>query len=314
MKQIGRNEECWCGSGKKYKKCHLGHDANKEVQTPSSKKLIINNKWIRSESVIERMRKAGVFNGELMDFIRPYIQPEMNTEDIDNLIEQYTRDHGHIPACKGYKGFPKSSCISINDVVCHGIPSKEHLLKEGDIVNIDLTTIVDGAYGDQSETFFVGLVSDTAKRLTIAAANSLVEAISVVAPDTSLIKIGEMIEKVAHQQKFSVVRDYTGHGISTVFHEDPPIFHFRSPDMESYGMASGMTFTIEPMINEGDWRCDLDTRDKWTVRTADRKLSAQFEHTILVIDSGFEILTLTPSQKRDGVMCHLATSAKNKLR
>ena len=108
MKQIGRNEECWCGSQKKYKKCHLGHDVNNEVQTPSKKKTILNNKWIRSDSVIERMRKAGVFNGELMDFIRPYIRPGMNTEEIDNLIEQYTCDHGHIPACKGYKGFPVS--------------------------------------------------------------------------------------------------------------------------------------------------------------------------------------------------------------
>jgi len=306
----GRNDPCWCGSGKKYKKCHLDQDLRSPSRSVESMGLV-NSKWIKDAHAIEWMRRAGSFNGQLMDYIRPFVQPGISTEKLDDLIRNYTYDHGHIPACLGYKKFPKSSCISVNEVVCHGIPSPNVILKDGDIVNIDLTTIVGGYFGDQSETFLIGQVTDTALRLTTTSANAMVLAIKIVKPGESFATIGTVIEDYVHAQGFSVVRDYTGHGIGTAFHEDPPIYHFRNSEMRPYVMAPGMTFTIEPMVNEGAWQVEIDSVDQWTVRTKDRKLSAQFEHTILVTEKGCEILTLTPSLLQTRVISHLATIPEN---
>lgn len=247
----------------------------------------------------ECMRKAGRFNGQLMDFIRPFVQAGITTGEIDRLVHEYTLDHGHVPACLGYRGFPKSLCTSVNDVVCHGIPGK-YELKDGDIVNIDLTTIVAGWFGDQSETFLIGKVSEEARNLTQVAFDCLYLGIDAVKPFGRVSDIGREIERHAHANRFSVVREYQGHGIGQQFHLDPGIPHYVIKGAPSPALLPGMCFTVEPMINAGTWKTSLDKTDNWTVRTYDRRLSAQFEHTLLVTETGVEILTLTQNGPQRG--------------
>ncbi|EKD26409.1 MAG: Methionine aminopeptidase, type I [uncultured bacterium] len=310
--KIGRNDPCWCGSGNKYKKCHMQEDLQKMQNTiPKNGRII--SRWIKSPEEIEGMRKAGKFNGELMDYIRAYVKPGISTSQLDKLIEQYTKDHGHVPACFKYRGYPKSSCISPNEVVCHGVPNENTVLKEGDIVNVDITTIVNGFHGDQSETFFIGEVSGEARDLTLVAGNSLIEGLTCIKEGVSFAMIGALIEEYAHSKKYSVVVDYTGHGIGKFFHEDPHIYHFKNTENLNLIMAAGMTFTVEPMINAGTWKVEVDKHDNWTVRTQDKRLSAQFEHTILVTKDGFEVLTLTEVQKKAGKICLLSNHPANKI-
>jgi methionyl aminopeptidase len=292
---INRNDPCWCGSGKKYKKCHFSVD-EKSSQDSQQRK----NYPTKNAVEIEGMRKAGTFNGELMDYIRPFVTSGVTTEKINTLVHDYTVKHGHTPACLGYRGFPKSVCTSINDVVCHGIPSDKTFLRDGDIVNIDLTTIVDGFYGDSSETFMIGDVSDDARRLVTIAARALILGIGAAQPGLTLRSIAEAIEPFVTSEGCSVVHQYTGHGIGEIFHEGFTVYHHIDPDCEKVVLKPGMTFTIEPMINLGGWEVVVDKSDGWTVRTKDGSLSAQFEHTVLVTGHGAEILTLTPSQKASG--------------
>ena len=295
-----RNDPCWCGSGKKYKKCHLFDDLARGKQPPSRMPKLPKT-LSKTASEIEGMRRAGEFNGELLDYIRPLVRSGMCTEEIDSLVHDYTVSHGHKPACLGYRGFPKSVCTSINNVVCHGIPSKRDTIRDGDIVNIDLTTIVDGFYGDSSETFMIGVVPDAARRLVMAAAEALILGIDAVKPGLPLQVIAEAIESFVTAQGCSVVKQFTGHGIGTKFHEHFSVYHHIDPDADHVIMEPGMTLTVEPMINLGGWEVVVDPIDKWTVRTKDASLSAQFEHTILVTDNGAEVLTLTPSQRSAGI-------------
>jgi methionyl aminopeptidase len=292
---INRNDPCWCGSGKKYKKCHLSGDEKSCKAPPPGKKYPIKN-----ARETEGMRKAGTFNGELMDYIRPFVKSGVSTEEINALVHGYTVKHGHIPACLGYRGFPKSVCTSINDVVCHGIPSEKAVLRDGDIVNIDLTTIVNGYYGDSSETFMIGSVSDKARHLVKVAAQALILGIDAVKPGQPLRSIADTIEPYVTSQGCSVVHQYTGHGIGKKFHEGFTVYHHLDPDCEPVILEPGMTFTIEPMVNLGGWEVTVDAKDGWTVRTRDGSLSAQFEHTVLVTEDGVDILTLTPSQTAAG--------------
>ena len=234
-----------------------------------------------------------------MDAIRSYIKPGITTGQIDELVYSYTIEHGHIPACLGYHGFPKSICTSVNEVVCHGIPS-DRLLQEGDIVNVDLTTIVDGWFGDSSETFLIGEVSPEALRLVQATFDALWAGIRAVRPFGSVYEIAAAIYKLARSRGFEVVREYQGHGIGRAFHQEPGVPHFPQPKSARDILKPGMCFTIEPMLNVGTWRTVLDRRDGWTVRTADGKLSAQFEHTILVTEEGPEVLTLTKEGPQEG--------------
>jgi methionyl aminopeptidase len=225
-----------------------------------------------------------------LDFIRPKVVAGVTTAQLDRLVHEYTLDHGHIPACLGYQGFPKSICTSINEVVCHGIPDNTQL-RDGDIINVDLTTIVAGWYGDQSETFLIGKVSDTARRLVQVTFDCLCLGIRAIKPHGRVIDIGAAIAEHAHAQGFQVVRQ---------FHQDPGIPHFPHPSNGSETIPPGVCFTIEPMLNVGTWETVLDHNDKWTVRTKDGSLSAQFEHTILMTDSGPEILTLTKAGPQEG--------------
>jgi methionyl aminopeptidase len=292
---VGRNEPCWCGSGQKYKKCHLAEDLKKE-----NGGAVAANPLLKNPQQLAGMRRAGAFNGELMDYIRPSVKEGVSTEELNTLVHEYTVKHGHVPACLGYRGFPKSLCTSINNVVCHGIPSPREVLKNGDIVNIDLTTIVDGYYGDSSETFFIGDVSADVRHLVAVTAEAMLRGIAAVAPGKPLTVIAEAIEPYVKSQGCSVVQQYTGHGIGRKFHENFTVYHHVTRESDRTIMLPGMTFTIEPMINAGDYRVVTDRKDGWTVRTKDGSLSAQFEHTVAVTETGVEVLTLTPSQRQAG--------------
>jgi len=247
----------------------------------------------------EALRAAGRFNAELMDFLRPKVRPGVTTGQLDQWAYDYTIQHGHTPACLGYNGFPKSICTSVNEVICHGIPG-DYELKEGDIVNIDATTIVNGWHGDSSETVLVGEVSFEARRLVQVAFDALWLGIHAIKPFGRVIDIGRAIYRYARDQNFEVVQEFQGHGIGRSFHQEPGIPHFPDQRSGKVVIRPGMCFTIEPMINAGSNKSVIDPSDGWTVRTQDGKWSAQFEHTILMTEKGPEVLTLTKHGPQEG--------------
>jgi methionyl aminopeptidase len=303
---LERNAPCWCGSGKKYKKCHLQADHEKGPPRRAAKPPVT----LKTPQEQEGMRRAGSFNGQLMDFIRSFVTAGISTARLDALVHDYTLDHGHVPACLNYHGYPKSICTSINNIVCHGIPSEKEILKDGDIINVDFTTIVDGFYGDSSETFFIGDVSDKARHLVAVTARALILGIRAAMPGKHLSAIAEAIEPYVKSQGCSVVRQYTGHGIGKAIHEYFNVFHHIASDSDNIMLEPGLTLTIEPMINLGSYHVITDPVDKWTVRTRDGSLSAQFEHSILITETGPEVLTLTPSQRASGKMLVVAGVAE----
>ena len=246
---------------------------------------------IKSESDIRKMRVAGKLAADVLTMIGEYVKSGISTGELDKICHDYIiNQQKAIPAPLNYRGFPKSICTSVNHQVCHGIPSNEKILKDGDIVNIDVTVIKDGFHGDTSKMFLVGKSSILAERLCRVTRECMIEAINIVKPGLHIGDIGAVIEEHAHNNNFSVVRDYCGHGIGKNFHEMPQILHYgnRNTGMK---LLEGMTFTIEPMINEGRYKTKV-LNDGWTVVTQDRSLSAQWEHTILVTKNGSEILTL----------------------
>ncbi|UTA46751.1 type I methionyl aminopeptidase [Simiduia sp. 21SJ11W-1] len=245
---------------------------------------------IRTPDEIAKMRIAGRMAAECLEMIEPHVVPGVTTEALDKLI------HDHIvnvqkatPACLGYKGFPKSVCTSVNEVICHGIPSDKKVLKKGDIINIDVTVIYDGYYGDTSKMYFVGDVPSHAQRLVQITQECLYKAIELVKPGCRLGDIGAIIQQHAESNYYSVVREYCGHGIGDVFHEDPQILHYGTAGT-GMELKEGMCFTIEPMVNAGKPGTKL-LGDGWTVITKDRRLSAQWEHTLAVTKDGVEVLT-----------------------
>lgn len=247
---------------------------------------------------IEKMRVAGRLAAEQLEMIAPYVEPGITTGELDRICHDYTLNHQDaIPAPLNYRGFPKSICTSVNHVVCHGIPSDKKKLKNGDIVNIDVTVIKDAYHGDTSKTFLVGKCNVLAERLVRVAQECLYKGIAAVKPGIRLGDIGHLIQTHAEKNNFSVVREYCGHGIGRVFHEDPQVLHYGTPGTGLI-LETGMTFTIEPMINAGKRYVKL-LPDDWTVVTKDHKLTAQWEHTLAVTDDGFEILTLRSDEPAD---------------
>lgn len=245
---------------------------------------------IKSPEEIEKMRIAGRLAGEVLEMITPYVQEGISTDELNSICHDYIiNEQKAIPAPLNYNGFPKSICTSINHVVCHGIPD-ETRLSDGDIINIDVTVIKDGYHGDTSKMFLVGTPSEEAKNLVEIAHECLFVGINMVKPGIRLGDIGYAIQQHAQQNRYSVVREYCGHGIGRVFHEAPEVLHYGIPGTREL-LVPGMTFTIEPMINLGKRYTRL-LRDNWTVITKDKSLSAQWEHTVLVTDDGAEILTL----------------------
>ncbi|WP_163339877.1 type I methionyl aminopeptidase [Desulfopila sp. IMCC35008] len=245
---------------------------------------------IKSKKQIEGIKKSSRLAAATLDFISDHVQAGIDTEYLDDLIHKYIQENEGIPAPLGYRGFPKSSCISLNNVICHGIPSKDLVLKDGDILNIDVTTIVDGYFGDTSRMYTVGEVSDEAKKLIRVTRECLELGIQQVRPKKRFGNIGFVIGKHAKANGFSVVHQYCGHGVGVEFHEEPQVLHI-STKKSGMRMKPGMIFTIEPMINVGKADASVDDTDGWTARTVDGELSAQFEHTVLVTDSGVEVLT-----------------------
>jgi methionyl aminopeptidase len=245
---------------------------------------------IKTADEIAKMRIAGRMAAEVLEMIEAYVQPGVTTEELDSLCHKYiTQTQGAIPACLGYRGFPKSICTSVNQVICHGIPSDKKKLKNGDIINIDVTVIYEGYHGDTSKMYFVGEAPNHAERLVQVTQECLYKGIALVRPGARLGDIGHVIQQHAEANYYSVVREYCGHGIGSTFHEDPQVLHYGKPDT---GMAlqEGMCFTIEPMINAGKAQTKLKN-DGWTVETRDGRLSAQWEHTLLVTATGVEVLT-----------------------
>ncbi len=247
---------------------------------------------IHSPDDFEGMRRAGRLAAATLDYITQFVRPGVMTEELDTLIEQYMRDHGGIPATLGYKGYSKSSCISINHVVCHGIPGVKRLA-EGDIANIDVTVILDGWYGDTSRMYIVGSGSVKAKKLVDVTYEAMMRGIAAVRPGATLGDIGHAIQTYAEANRFSVVRDFCGHGLGRVFHDAPSVLHYGQPGRGAV-LKEGMFFTIEPMINAGRYEVKV-LADGWTAVTRDKSLSAQFEHSIGVTKDGCEIFTLSPA-------------------
>ncbi|WP_216782183.1 type I methionyl aminopeptidase [Candidatus Profftia tarda] len=246
---------------------------------------------IKKPEQIEKMRIAGQMAAEILEIIKPYVVLGATTGELDRICADYiTKKQQAVSACLGYHGYPKSVCISVNEVVCHGIPSDKKILKNGDIVNIDVAVIKDGWHGDTSKMFIVGKPTILGERLCRVTLQSLYIAIKMVKPNIRLRTIGTQIQNFIEANGFSVVREYCGHGIGEIFHEDPKVMHYNTND-SGVVLQKGMTFTIEPMVNAGHYSIRT-MKDGWTVKTKDRSLSAQYEHTIVVTDNGCEILTL----------------------
>jgi methionyl aminopeptidase len=248
---------------------------------------------IWDKAAFQKMHAAGQLAAKTLDFITPHVIEGISTEELDRLIHEFITNHNAVPATLNYKGYPKSCCISVNNVICHGIPAPDKKLRDGDILNIDVTVILDGFHGDTSRMYAVGEPSVKAKRLMDVTYQCLMESIKVVKPGATLGDIGHVIQTRAQSERFSVVEDFCGHGIGTQFHEPPSVLHYGRAGTGII-LEEGMMFTIEPMINEG--RPDSKILgDGWTAVTRDRKLSAQFEHTIGVTADGYEIFTLSPA-------------------
>ena len=258
---------------------------------------------LKTESEIEKMRVAGALAAEVLKIIEPYVVAGVTTQELDDICLDHIQNKQHaISACLGYHGYPKCTCISVNEVVCHGIPSTKKLRK-GDIVNIDVTVIKDGFYGDTSKMFIVG--GETAprnKKLCEVTQQCLYEAIKIIRPGINLTEVGRVIENIADKNGFSVVRDYCGHGLGRNFHEEPQVLHYRNN--ASLILQEGMTFTIEPMINAGTYKCKVSKKDGWTATTADKQPSAQYEHSLVVIKDGVEILTWREEESIERIIRH----------
>lgn len=285
---MNRNDVCWCGSGKKYKKCHLNFD-EKLNQLEMQGEEVPPREIIKTSQDIEGMKKSAEINNAALDLVAVHIRAGMTTLELNDLIHNYTVEQGGIPAPLNYSGYPKSTCISINNVVCHGIPSEEIVLQEGDIVNVDVTTIVDGYYADASRMFMIGKVSEEAERLVRVAKECMIKGIEAIKPWGHLGDIGAAVSAHAEANGYSVVIDLGGHGIGKQFHEEPFVPHVGEVG-EGMVLVPGMTLTVEPMINAGGYEVYIDEEDGWTVYTEDDSLSAQWEHTILITETGVEVL------------------------
>lgn len=287
--QPGRNDECWCGSGRKYKKCHLTFDerlqelADQGLEVPARSLL-------KSAADIEGIKQSAVVNIGVLDYVAEHISSGVTTGEIDRWVYDYTVEHGAIPAPLNYEGFPKSVCTSANEVVCHGIPSDDEVLREGDIVNVDCSTILGGYFSDSSRMFCIGAVDPEKERLVHATKEAIEVGLSQVKPWGHLGDVGQAVNDYARAQGYSVVREFGGHGIGLEFHEDPFV-SFVSKAGSGMVLVPGLVFTIEPMINRGAADIDMSDPNGWTVRTADGSPSAQWEVQIAVTEDGYELVS-----------------------
>ena len=285
--KVGRNDPCPCGSGLKYKKCCL----RRQKAAGMDQKAVYAQKYnirLKSAADVNGIRTAGALVLKTLDLVEGTIRPGLKTDEINSLVDEFSRQHGGIPAPLNYRNFPKSVCVSVNEVICHGIPG-ERILADGDIVNVDVTTVLDGYYADASKTYFVGQPGPDARKIVSVAKTCLELGIEQVRPGNTIGDIGWAIQQYAESEGCSVVREFVGHGVGFEFHEPPQVPHFGRRNT-GVKLVPGMVFTIEPMINLGGAELKI-LDDDWTAVTRDSSLSAQFEQTILVTENGFESLT-----------------------
>lgn len=288
MKTIGRNEPCWCGSGKKYKQCHAFFD-EKIQQMEDAGHIVPTHDIIKTPEQIEKIKESCAINIAVLDYVAEHIKAGMSTEDIDKMVYEETTKRGGVPAPLGYEGFPKSVCTSINDEVCHGIPDEEIVLQDGDIINVDVSTIYHGYYSDSSRMFCIGNVPEEMKKLVDVAKECVEKGLEQVKPWATLGDMAQAVNDHAKAHGYSIVRDIGGHGVGLQFHEEPYVSYVTTKGTEMV-MAPGMIFTIEPMVNMGDCEVFVDEENDWTVYTDDGMPSAQWEIMVLVTETGHEVL------------------------
>ncbi len=289
MVKLGRNDSCWCGSGRKYKACHMAMD-EKIHRYELEGHIVPPGNILKTEKQIQGIRESSVINMAVLDAVGEMIGPGVSTQQIDDVVTEVTARMGGIAAPLNYEGFPKSVCTSINEVVCHGIPSKDVILKDGDIVNVDVSTLYKGYYSDSSRMYCIGQVSGEKRKLVEVTKECMELGLSMVKPWNFLGDMAQAVNDHARKNGYSVVVDIGGHGIGLEFHEEPFVSYVTSAGTEML-MVPGMVFTIEPMVNMGTSEIYVDDNDGWTVYTADGKPSAQWEITVAVTKDGYEVLT-----------------------
>lgn len=286
---LGRNDVCWCGSGKKYKACHLQFD-DKIAGYQRKGHIVPEHNIIKTPEQIQGIKDSSVINIAVLDYLEEVVKEGMTTEEINHIVYQMTVERGGIPAPLDYQGYPKSVCTSIDEVVCHGIPSKDVVLKSGDIVNIDVSTEYKGFFSDSSRMFLIGEVSEEKKKLVRVTKECVELGLQQVKPWGFLGDVAAAINEHAMENGYSVVVEIGGHGIGLEFHEEPFVSYVAPKGTEML-MVPGMVFTIEPMVNMGSSDVEVDENDGWTVYTKDRLPSAQWEITVAVTETGYEVLT-----------------------
>lgn len=286
--KLGRNDACWCGSHKKYKNCHMAMD-EKIACLRDQGHIVPDHSMIKTAEQIEKIKESAKINIAVLDYVAEKICAGMSTQDIDDLVSQKTAELGGIPAPLGFDGFPKSVCTSINEQVCHGIPSSKDILKEGDIINVDVSTIYHGYFSDSSRMFCIGNVSPEKKKLVEVVKECVDLGLEQVKPWGFLGDIGQVIQDHAKEHGYSVVREIGGHGVGLQFHEDPWVSYLSTKGTDML-LVPGMMFTIEPMINMGAADIYTDEENGWTIYTNDGKSSAQWEIQVLVTEDGHEVI------------------------
>ncbi len=288
-KKLNRNDPCWCGCGRKYKQCHEAFDS-KIARFKSEGHRVPSRDIIKTPEQIAGIKESAKVNIAVLDYVAEHIREGMNTEEIDRLVYEKTKELGGIPAPLGYQGFPKSVCTSLNDQVCHGIPSKDEILKDGDIINVDVSTILNGYYSDSSRMFLIGNVSEEKKRLVEVARESIYKGLEAVKPWGFLGDMGQAVHDYVFAHGYTIVREIGGHGVGLDFHEDPWVGYNSKAGTEML-LVPGMMFTIEPMVNMGKPDIYVDSDNDWTVYTQDGMPSAQWEIQVLVTEDGAEIIS-----------------------
>lgn len=288
MEKPGRNDPCWCGSGKKYKKCHIDFDEKIE-EFEGAGHIVPSHEILKNAEQIEKIKESAKINIAVLDYVAEHIKAGISTAEIDKWVYDITTKMGGVPAPLNFEGFPKSVCTSINNEVCHGIPSEDVIIKDGDIINVDVSTNLNGHFSDSSRMFCIGNVSEESRKLVEETKNAVYEGLKQVKPWGFLGDMGQAVNDYVKSKGYSVVREVGGHGIGLEFHEDPWVSYISKKGTEML-MVPGMIFTIEPMVNAGKPDIFVDEDNGWTIYTEDNSMSAQWEIQVLVTEDGYEII------------------------
>ena len=288
MEKPGRNDPCWCGSGKKYKKCHIDFDEKIE-EFEGAGHIVPSHEILKNAEQIEKIKESAKINIAVLDYVAEHIKAGISTAEIDKWVYDITTKMGGVPAPLNFEGFPKSVCTSINNEVCHGIPSEDVIIKDGDIINVDVSTNLNGYFSDSSRMFCIGNVSEENRKLVEETKNAVYEGLKQVKPWGLLGDMGQAVNDYVKSKGYSVVREVGGHGIGLEFHEDPWVSYISKKGTEML-MVPGMIFTIEPMVNAGKPDIFVDEDNGWTIYTEDNSMSAQWEIQVLVTEDGYEII------------------------